>query len=80
MLSYFEPNSFNRFRGRPRCTIVTTLNKDIKNTLNTKHNFPITQIKSRENLQYVCQLAYDRKLWKDIIENICGVAEAEKTH
>ena len=48
MKFYFE-GSGKRFRGRPRETLVTTLNKDITRARSMERSFPIPTIKSKED-------------------------------
>ena len=80
MFYYFEPTNEKGFRGRPRCTIVTTLDNDIKRTANKKESFQLSKLTSLEDLKYARTLAQDRQLWRKIINEICEVAEAEKPH
>ena len=79
MLYYFEPSSAKGFRGRSRCTIVTTLDSDIKKTASKLQTFQLSRLRNLEDLQHVRQLAQDRDNWRTIINDIYLVAEAEKS-
>ena len=78
MKFYFE-GSGKRFRGRPRETLVTTLNKDITRARSMERSFPIPTIKSKEDFQQIRLKAQDRTAWRKISEIVCRAAEAETT-
>ena len=76
---YFE-RSDKGFRGRPRETIVTTLNKDITRGRSMEGSFPIPIIRNKEDLEQIRLKAQDRAAWRKKISNIvCRAAEAEST-
>ena len=79
MLFYFEPTEAAGFRGRPRITIVTTLDSDIRRTRAETETFPFSELKSMNDLYLIRKVAMDRKKWKDIVEDIYRVAEAIKS-
>lgn len=78
MKFYFE-RSEKGFRGRPRESIVTTLNKDITRARSMKRDFPIRALKKKEDFEHIKSQAQDRKNWRKISETICKAAEAETT-
>jgi len=78
MLFYFERSDKKNFRGRPRCTIATTLDNDIKKTAAKIDTFPLTQLKSIEDLLFISTIAQDRVRWRRIIKDIMVVAKANK--
>ena len=78
MLYYFEPSIAKSFRGRPRCTIVTTLDNDIKKTSTKLDTFPLQQLKNIEDLRHLGTIAQDRKIWRKVTNDIYLVAKAEK--
>ena len=70
-----------KFRGRPRNTILTTLNDDIlslfssKSTITEKYNIKkITLYSDIENLR---RLAFNRNVWKELTKELYRVAGAE---
>ena len=69
-MSYYFENHENRkkYRGRPRETIITTLEKDIKNAnILDPVLMPLNKLneyKDIENLQYI---AKDRNVWRKIV-------------
>ena len=70
-----------KFRGRPRNTIVTTLNDDIlslfssKNTITEKYN--IKKITSYLDIENLRRLAFNRNVWKELTNELYKVAGAE---
>ena len=78
MLFYFEPSNNKSFRGRPRCTIATTLDNDIKKTAAKINTFPFKHLKNVDDLLTICTVAQDRKRWKNVVKDIISVAKAEK--
>ena len=71
----------NKFNGRPRTTIITTLNDDIKTLINNNSTI-ITQYKiktltSITELEKIRHLAFDRDVWKELIKELYIVARAE---
>ena len=79
-LYYFENNYAQQYRGRPRTTVVTTLNNDIQRTRNKLPNPPVITLKSLSDLQKLKELAQDRDAWKKFVNDIYKVAEDEKSH
>ena len=78
MKLYFE-TSEKGFRGSPRETMVTTLNKDITRARSMKRSFPIPTIRNKEDLEQIRAKAKDRVAWRDISNLVCKAAEAETT-
>ena len=76
MKFYFE-GSEKRFRGRPRETLVTTLNKDITRARSMERSFPIPTIKSKKDFEQIRLKAQDRTAWRKISDIVCRAAEAE---
>ena len=79
MLYYFQRSNNKCFRGRPRCTIVTTLNDDIKRTAAKVSTFPLRQLKNIDDLKFIGTIAQDRTAWRTIVKNIYDVAKAKKS-
>ena len=80
-MSYcFENSNAKGFRGRPRTTIVTTLNNDIKRSKVQVPLFSVRTLKSSENLERVRHLAQDRVEWRNMVSVVHSVAEDEKWH
>ena len=76
---YFEKTDAKGFRGRPRTTIVTTINNDIKRNIDKIPSFQVKALRKLEDLQYIRELAQDRSVWRGIIRNIYEVIEDEKS-
>ena len=80
MLYYFENNYAQQYQGRPRTTIVTTLNNDIQRNRNKLPNLPVITLKSLSDLQKLKELAQDRDAWEKFVNDINKVAEDEKSY
>ena len=78
MLFYFEPTSGPKFRGRPRTTIVTTLNQDIERTKSLNPMFPINKLTCITDILEITNIAADQARWKILCKEIC-TTEAEET-
>ncbi|XP_065058555.1 uncharacterized protein LOC135686281 [Rhopilema esculentum] len=78
MRFYFE-GSERGFRGRPRETLVTTLNKDITRARAMERSFPLPNIKNNGDFEKIRSTAKDRKEWRRLSEVVCRAAEAETT-
>jgi len=78
MKFYFE-ESEKKFRGRPRESIVTTLNKDINRAKSINRDFLIPTLRREEDFKYIRSLAQDRNAWREYSGVICRAAEAETT-
>ena len=70
MKFYFE-RSEKGFRGRPRESIVTTLNKDIARARSMNRDFEIRSLKTKEGFEHIKPKAQDRKDWRRISETVC---------
>ena len=75
---FFEPTDHKKFRGRPRTTLVTTLQSDIKKTLEKNPSFPIKCLKNAEDLDCARRIAVDRHLWRNVVSCVYRIAEDEK--
>ena len=82
MYFYFEPceKSVQKFRGRPRTTIVSTLNDDIKRLRNDEEIFMNTlkQLESTDDLNFFRRIAENRKNWKKLVDKLYEAAKAER--
>ena len=63
MKFYFE-ESDKRFGGRPRESIVITLNKDINRAKSMNRDFPIPTLRRKEDFEHTRSIAQDRKAWR----------------
>ena len=79
MVFYFEKTDAKGFRGRPRTTIDTTINNDIKRTADKIASFPVRVLRSSEGLKHIHELAQDRNVWSGIVKNVHKVSEDEKS-
>ena len=59
-----------QYLGRKRATIVTTINKDIKQANEKYTNFPVKLLISQVSLQNIKTKAKNRKLWTEIVKNV----------
>jgi exonuclease III len=81
MKSYFDTKKHKKFKGRPRTTIVTTLNEDLnrmkrKNTVFDR-NVPIPTLTTLQDLDAIKELAKSRPRWKNITSIIYAAAKAD---
>ena len=89
MNQYFEPGK--KFRGRPTTTLPTTLDKDIQlindllppESIANDHTYSTTtqqtscrQLKSKQDLTGIRNLAQNRKLWQEIGHELMTRREA----
>ena len=69
---YFEPceKGVQKFRGRPRTTIVSTLDDEIKRLRNDQDIFMNTlkQLESTDDLNFLRRIAKNRKNWKKLVD------------
>ena len=77
MSYHFDSHNLPRFRGGPRETIVRTLNRDIKRAKNIDNNFPLNELKTKNELVNAQSVAEDRETWRKITKTIFDVAQAE---
>ena len=77
MQYYFtaEPNT-KKFSGNKRSTIVTTLQKDIKQTLQKFPLFQISSLQSNTDLTQICILAKNRSNWRKITKAVTDTVQA----
>ena len=78
MKFYFE-ESEKRFRGIPRESIVTTLNKDINRAKSMNRGFPLPTLRRKEDFEHIRSIVQDRKAWRKYSDAVCRAAEAETT-
>ena len=76
MKNYFETANLTKFKGRPRTTLPTTLNQDIKRTKLNKYD--IKELKNKKDLELLRKIALDRNEWLKFIQVIYDAAKAEK--
>ena len=77
---YFQDTGHKKFRGRPRTTIVTTINRDIKRTQRQyPHTFDIKPIHSELDLRNVRVKAKNRKLWQKRTNMVTAAAYSTHT-
>ena len=76
MNNYFDSTKLTKFKGRPRTTLPTTLNQDIKRTKLNQYN--IRQLKNKKDLEKLRTIAMDRNEWLKFIQLIYDAAKAEK--
>ena len=64
-MKYFfqEPENCQKFRGRRRATVVTTLNRDITRTQQQNKHFHISELKTELDLRNVRVKATNRNHW-----------------
>ena len=74
MRYYFESRTAKKFRGRPRTTIVTTINNDIKRAREKFRDFKGVELVSHVSLQNMCHKARNRKLWSTIVRQVVNSA------
>ena len=70
MQYYFEHRTSKKYLGRKRTTIVTTINKDIKQANEKYTNFPVKLLISQVSLQNIKTKAKNRKLWTEIVKTV----------
>ena len=62
---YFDTKpGMKQFRGRPRTTLASVLNQDVKSAAQKNNEFPV-KFESIEDLKKMRQFADDRNRWKD---------------
>ncbi len=79
MRFYFQVTGHKKFRGRPRTTIVTTINRDIKRTRKKFPHFDIKPIKTELDLRNVRVKATNRKHWQKRVSMITAAAYSAHT-
>ena len=78
MKYYFEKESMNKFRGRKRSTIVTTINRDIKTTKKKNPRFDLPVMKTELDLHNIRVKAKNRRLWRKRVELVTTTAYSER--
>ena len=79
MKFYFTETGHNKFRGRPRTTIVTTINRDIIRAQKKFENFDIKPIRTELDLRNVRVKALNRKHWQKRVSMITAAAYSAHT-
>ena len=75
MMYYFEERKTSKkFLGRPRTTLVSTINKDICTTRQKDPTFPVNKLISQVSLQNIAHKARNKKLWAKIIKSVLSSA------
>ena len=75
---FFMPELFNQqASGAKRTTIVTTLQADIKNTIEKFPNFEIRSLDPLTDYNNICQIASDRLRWKRISKSVVDSVKAK---
>ena len=78
MKYYFQhPQNCERFRGRKRATIVTTLNRDIIRTKTMNNQFYISELKSELDLRNTRVKATNRNHWIKIVKMVTDAAYSD---
>ena len=77
-MKYFfkVPKGHQKFKGRKRATIVTTLNRDIENTTKHNNNFKLPSLKTELDLQNFTKIASNRKEWRKIVKMVTDAAHS----
>ena len=78
MKYFFEKESANKFSGRKRSTIVTTINRDIMDTKKKYHRFDLPVLKTELDLHNIRVKATDRRLWRKRVEMVASTAYSDK--
>ena len=78
MKFFFEKRSEKKFRGRKRTTIVTTLNRDIKNTKLKHPQFDLPTLHTELDLHNIRVKATNRALWRKRVSMIYNAAYSSK--
>ena len=80
MKYYFSETIEPKFQGRPRMTLPLRLNADLKtasqNIVTFFDKYSVRELKSVQDLQRLCMLASNRKLWQELTKEIYDVAKA----
>ena len=78
MKYFFQvPEEKQKFRGRKRATIVTTLNKDITRTRQHNNTFRIPSLTSELNLRNTRVKAMNRKHWQKVVKMVVDAAYSD---
>ena len=78
MQFYFEKRKTTKnFRGRPRTTLITTINRDIRTTRHKNKHFPVTELISSVSLQNIAHKARNRQLWAKIVKMVLSSAYSD---
>ena len=85
-MQYFftEIEGAKKFRGRPRTTIVTTINNDLKNLYATNDNiintlnFP-SKLSNLQDFNKLKSIAQDRNTWQEVIKVLDKAGKANKS-
>ena len=76
-LSYYcrEETDCKRFQGNKRATIITTINKNIRDTKNRLPNFTLPPLTNNEQLASFRRIASNRRSWQEITKLVTGTAQ-----
>ena len=67
-------DGIEKFRGRKRATIITTLNNDIERTRQQNTNFTLPKLTSELNLRNIRVKALNRKYWQKLVRMVTDAA------
>ena len=79
MRFYFQETGNRKFRGRPRTTLVTTINRDITRTQKLYPQFDIKPLKTELDLFNVRVKATNRKHWQKRVSMVTAAAYSAYT-
>ena len=78
MRYYFQtPVDREKFRGRKRATLVTTLNRDITKTQQQNEQFRIPQLKTELDLRNIRVKSTNRRHWQKIVKMVTDAAYSD---
>jgi hypothetical protein len=81
MQFYFKPSAEKGFRGRPRSTLVTTLDTDLQKVAQKITNLETKRFNSLMDITILKSLAQDRDWWNDsLIKEIQIIVEVEASY
>ena len=72
---YFDPEmELKKFRGKPRTTLPTVLNNDLKEASKTYIGvLELTKVETVEDLNKARSIAQDRAQWKQLMKVVCNI-------
>ena len=75
MTYYFEEEvNMNKVNGRPRTTLATVLNNDLKEAKKVHNDMVLVKFENNYDLNRARILAADRKGWKKLSQLVCSIA------
>ena len=70
MKFFFENRNEVNYRGRKRASIHSTINRDIRNTLNQNPQFGIKELITNVDLHNIGVKARNRNHWKNVVKQV----------